>query len=127
MGNFIYITLNALHISTIILQGGYERKKRMGGDRSVESKEWYMAAYATEGVPSSDHLKMRSVTLSVGVDHIPDGHVAVEIIWISVDPYLRTKMCGRKDGLDMPPFQLNQVLHLVSDVSHTNDFVFVLF
>ncbi|KAF2284943.1 hypothetical protein GH714_032819 [Hevea brasiliensis] len=81
----------------------------MGRETStVESKEWFMAAYAPQGVPTSDHLKLRTLTLSLGDDHIPDGHLAVEILWISVDPYLRVKMTGRKDGLDMPPFQLDQ-------------------
>ncbi|KAJ9176897.1 hypothetical protein P3X46_012162 [Hevea brasiliensis] len=86
----------------------------MGRETStVESKEWYMAAYAPQGVPTSDHLKLRTLTLSLGDDHIPDGHLAVEILWISVDPYLRVKMTGRKDGLDMPPFQLDQVISSV--------------
>ncbi|XP_015581172.1 2-alkenal reductase (NADP(+)-dependent) isoform X2 [Ricinus communis] len=81
----------------------------MSGD-SVESKEWYMAAYAPQGVPTSDHLKIRTATLSLVADSIPDDHVAVEILWISVDPYQRTRMTGFRDGLDMPPFDLNQVI-----------------
>lgn len=30
----------------------------------VESREWYVAAYAPEGIPTSDHLKMRTVSLA---------------------------------------------------------------
>ncbi|KAJ9170069.1 hypothetical protein P3X46_018204 [Hevea brasiliensis] len=76
----------------------------------IEGKEWYMAAYAPQGVPSSDHLKLRTVTISLADDSIPDGHVAVELLWISVDPYLRSRMTGHQDGLYMPQFKIDEVL-----------------
>uniref|UniRef100_A0A803LTU5 Alcohol dehydrogenase-like C-terminal domain-containing protein n=1 Tax=Chenopodium quinoa TaxID=63459 RepID=A0A803LTU5_CHEQI len=60
----------------------------------VQSKEWYMAAYARDGLPSSDHLKLRTVSISLAVDSIPENHVAIQILWISVDPYLRSRMTG---------------------------------
>ncbi|KAL6953304.1 hypothetical protein U1Q18_042224 [Sarracenia purpurea var. burkii] len=90
----------------------------MGGDGGgakeelavVESREWYLSAYAPDGVPTSDHLKLRKVRLSLDADSIPDGHVAVQLLWISVDPYLRSRMTGRDDGLYFSQFPLNQVI-----------------
>lgn len=75
----------------------------------VESREWYLSAYAPDGVPTSDHLKLRTMSLSLGPDSIPDQHVAVQLLWISVDPYLRSRMTGREDGLYFSQFDLNQV------------------
>ncbi|KAK6919358.1 Alcohol dehydrogenase-like, C-terminal [Dillenia turbinata] len=83
----------------------------MGGEAEmVESQEWYMAAYAAEGVPTSDHLKLRTKTLSLAPDSIPDRHVAIQMLYISVDPYLRTRMSGLNDGLYFPQFEINQVI-----------------
>lgn len=79
----------------------------------VESKECYLSAYAVEGVPTSDHLKFRTVALPVMAGSIPDGHVAVQILLISVDPYVRTRMTGHSDGLYFPQFEVNEV-HLNS-------------
>ncbi|KAJ1418165.1 GroES-like superfamily [Sesbania bispinosa] len=76
----------------------------------VESREWYLAAYSTHGVPTSDHLKLRTVPLSLAFDSIPDGHVAVETLFLSVDPYLRTRLTGTLDGLYIQQYQLNQVI-----------------
>lgn len=75
----------------------------------VESKEFYLSAYAVEGVPTSDHLKFRTVAVPVTADSIREGHVAVQILLMSVDPYLRTRLTGRNDGLYFPQFELNQV------------------
>ncbi|KAL5794092.1 hypothetical protein ACOSP7_002686 [Xanthoceras sorbifolium] len=75
----------------------------------VESKEWYISAYAPEGVPTSDHLKLRSVPVSLAFDSIPDRHVALEILLISIDPYLRTRMTGIEDGLYFPQLNLKRV------------------
>ncbi|XP_059661080.1 2-alkenal reductase (NADP(+)-dependent)-like [Cornus florida] len=86
--------------------GGGEKKVEV-----VESKEWYLAAYAPEGVPTSDHLKLRTVTLSLAVDSIPDGHVAVQLLWTSTEPYLRTIMTGVEEGgLYFPQIPLNKVI-----------------
>ncbi|KAI5340318.1 PREDICTED: 2-alkenal reductase [Prunus dulcis] len=74
----------------------------------VESREWYLASYAPEGVPTSDHLKLRTVTLSL--DSIPERHVVLETLFISVEPYLRSRVTGREDGLYTPQFNLNEVL-----------------
>ncbi|KDP22717.1 hypothetical protein JCGZ_01819 [Jatropha curcas] len=76
----------------------------------LESKEWYMAEYAAEGVPGPHHLKIRTVNISLADDSFPDCHVAVEMLWISIDPYLRSQMTGRLDGLYMPQIELNQVV-----------------
>lgn len=76
----------------------------------VESREWYMAAYAPEGVPTSDHLKLRTVKISLALDSIPEQHVVLETLFVSLDPYLRSRMTGREDGLYSPQFNLNQVV-----------------
>ncbi|KAI4353209.1 hypothetical protein L6164_002174 [Bauhinia variegata] len=75
----------------------------------LESREWYLAAYAAEGIPTSDHLKLRTVV--VDIDSIPDGHVALETLFISVDPYMRTRLTGLQDGISLHQFQLNQVIN----------------
>ena len=91
---------------------GLEGVGGCGGENStvVESREWVMSAYAAEGVPTSDHLKLRTTKLSLDANSIPDGHVAVELLWISVDPYLRTRMTGHDDGLYFSQFALNEVI-----------------
>jgi NADPH-dependent curcumin reductase CurA len=76
----------------------------------VDSKEWYLTAHALEGVPTSDHLKLRTISLSLAVDSIPDHHLVVQNLLISVDPYNRTRLTGVEDGLYFPPFKLNEVL-----------------
>ncbi|KAK7848209.1 nadph-dependent oxidoreductase 2-alkenal reductase [Quercus suber] len=81
----------------------------------VESREWHLAAYAPEGVPTSDHLKLRTVTLSLDVDSIPDHHLIVQNIFISVDPYQRTLMSGLEDGLYFPQIKLNEAVRLLLD------------
>ena len=40
--------------------------------RVVESKEWYLVSYAPHGVPTTDHLKLRKVRLSIAPESIPD-------------------------------------------------------
>ncbi|KAK8571191.1 hypothetical protein V6N13_025746 [Hibiscus sabdariffa] len=76
----------------------------------VESKECYLASYAAEGVPTTEHLKIRTVPLSLSLDSIPDAHVALQALFISVDPYLRTRMSGLDDGLYSPQYPLNKVI-----------------
>ena len=75
----------------------------------VQSREWYMAAYAPEGVPTSDHLKLRTVNISLALDSIPEQHVILETLFLSLDPYLRSRMTGREDGLYSPQFNINEV------------------
>ncbi|KAJ0110471.1 hypothetical protein Patl1_02011 [Pistacia atlantica] len=77
---------------------------------TIESKEWYLAAHAPEGVPTSDHLRLRTVNISLAVDSIPNSHVVIETLYISIDPYLRAIMTGIDDGLYLSQFQLNQVI-----------------
>lgn len=76
----------------------------------VQSREWYLAAYSTQGVPTSDHLKLRTVPLSLSYDSIPNAHFALETLFISVDPYLRTRLTGTLDGLFIQQYQLDQVI-----------------
>lgn len=75
----------------------------------VESKEWYLTAYCPEGVPTTDHLKLRTVSLSLDSDSIPDNHLVVETLLLSVDPYLRGRITGSLEGLFISQYQLNQV------------------
>ncbi|KAF7851056.1 hypothetical protein BT93_L4680 [Corymbia citriodora subsp. variegata] len=77
---------------------------------TVESKEWHIQAYAPEGIPTSDHLKMRTTRIPVDAGSIPDLHVAIEMLFISVEPFVRSRMTGREDGLYSPQFDLNQVV-----------------
>ncbi|KAI3708098.1 hypothetical protein L2E82_37154 [Cichorium intybus] len=76
----------------------------------VESREWYLSAYAPENVPTSDHLKLRTVTVSLEYDSIADQHVALQVLFISVDPYLRSAMTGRDGDLCLPPLPLNKAI-----------------
>lgn len=83
-----------------------------GGDENltmVESREWVMVAYAAKGIPTSDHLKLRTTKLSLDADSIPKDHVAVELLWVSVDPYLRGRMSGQDEGLYFSQFALDEV------------------
>ncbi|KAL5082018.1 hypothetical protein RYX36_010439, partial [Vicia faba] len=75
----------------------------------VESREWYLAAYCPEGVPTTDHLKLRTVSLSLHSDSIPDNHLVVETLLLSVDPYLRGRITGSLGGLFISQYQLNQL------------------
>ncbi|XP_057730490.1 2-alkenal reductase (NADP(+)-dependent)-like [Arachis stenosperma] len=79
---------------------------------AVENREWYLACYAPHGVPNSNHLKLRTVSLSLEPHSIPHGHVAIETLLLSIDPYLRTTFNGphNLDGLYFPQFQLNEVI-----------------
>ncbi|XP_034701467.1 2-alkenal reductase (NADP(+)-dependent)-like [Vitis riparia] len=84
-----------------------------GGDENltmVESREWVMVAYAARGIPTSDHLKLRTTKLSLDADSIPKDHVAVELLWVSVDPYLRGRMSGQDEGLYFSQFALDEVI-----------------
>ena len=83
-----------------------------GGDENltmVESREWVMVAYAAKGIRTSDHLKLRTTKLSLDADSIPKDHVAVELLWVSVDPYLRGRMSGQDEGLYFSQFALDEV------------------
>ncbi|XP_052179173.1 2-alkenal reductase (NADP(+)-dependent)-like isoform X1 [Diospyros lotus] len=77
---------------------------------AAESREWFLTAYAPDGVPTSDHLKLRTVKLALDADSIPHQHVAVEALWVAVDPFIRFMMNGREDGLYFPQFDVNQVI-----------------
>nr|GEU61447.1 2-alkenal reductase (NADP(+)-dependent)-like [Tanacetum cinerariifolium] len=82
----------------------------VAAETMVESKEWYLAAYAPENVPTSEHIKLRTVNVSLDYDSIPDQHVLVQLLMITVDPYLRNVITGRDGDLCMPQLQLNKVL-----------------
>ncbi|GKA40136.1 NADP(+)-dependent 2-alkenal reductase-like protein [Tanacetum coccineum] len=77
---------------------------------TVESKEWYLAAYAPQNVPTSEHIKLRTVNVSLDYDSIPDQHVLVQLLMFSVDPYLRNVITGRDGDLYLPQILLNKVL-----------------
>lgn len=65
------------------------------------------ANYAPEGIPTSDHLKIRTVALAL--DEIPEQHVVLETLFISVEPYLRGRMTGLQEGLYFAQFNLKEV------------------
>ncbi|XP_021822911.1 NADPH-dependent oxidoreductase 2-alkenal reductase-like [Prunus avium] len=52
--------------------------------RVLESREWYIASYAPQGVPNSDHLKIRTAKLSLALNLIPERHVVLETLFLSV-------------------------------------------
>ncbi|KAF3788353.1 2-alkenal reductase [Nymphaea thermarum] len=74
----------------------------------VKSRGWVLTAYAPRGNLTSQHLELRETILDVG--SLPENHVAVKALWISVDPYLRAKMYGRDVGLCAPQCPLNHVV-----------------
>ncbi|XP_070006225.1 2-alkenal reductase (NADP(+)-dependent)-like isoform X2 [Nicotiana tabacum] len=76
----------------------------------VENKEWYIARYAPKGIPNSDQIKLRTLSFSLAENSIPNGNVAVQILYISIDPYLRTQLSGLYDGLSLPQLSLGQVI-----------------
>ncbi|OVA11496.1 Alcohol dehydrogenase superfamily [Macleaya cordata] len=84
--------------------------KEEGTMMVLDSMEWVLSAYVEGGLPTSDHLKLQKNRLTVSVDSIPDRHVLIQLLWLSVDPYPRTRMTGHLDGLYFPPFPLNQVV-----------------
>ncbi|KAI4363791.1 hypothetical protein MLD38_019962 [Melastoma candidum] len=77
-------------------------------EKTIDNKEWYLARYSPDGIPSSDHLKLRSSVLSLA--DLPHGHYALETLFVSLDPYLRSRLTGSDDGLYSPQFQLDQVI-----------------
>ncbi|MED6122156.1 hypothetical protein PIB30_037234 [Stylosanthes scabra] len=84
----------------------------MGMGAVVESREWYLASYAPQGVPNSKHLKLRTASVSLEPHSIPDGHLAIQTLLLSIDPYIRTRFTGPNnlDGLYFPQYHLNQVI-----------------
>ena len=52
----------------------------------VESRERVLSAFATAGVPTADHFKLRSGKLSLDLHSIPEDHVAVELLWFPLTP-----------------------------------------
>ena len=82
-----------------------------GGDENptmvVESREWVLSA--TAGILMADHFILRTGKLSLDPHSIPKDHVAVELLWVSVDPYLRGRMSGQDEGLYFCQFALDEV------------------
>ncbi|KAI5340317.1 hypothetical protein L3X38_019591 [Prunus dulcis] len=89
--------------------------------RVLESREWYIASYAPQGVPNSDHLKIRTAKLSLALNSIPERHVVLETLFLSVDPYLRSRMTGREDGLYLPHIFTVIIAFGVGRVIKSND------
>ncbi|CAN0914489.1 NADPH-dependent oxidoreductase 2-alkenal reductase [Linum grandiflorum] len=84
-----------------------ENVEMAAGGVKIQSKQWYLSAYSPHGIPTSDHLKLHHVTIPA--DSVPAGHILVQTLWISVDPYLRSMMTGSADGLNLPQSKLNEV------------------
>nr|CCC58383.1 phenylpropenal double-bond reductase [Pinus pinaster] len=84
-------------------------------EQRVHNRELILVAYANEGPVTDSHLKIRETQLdlgSVGKDG-SSGDVAVQNLWISVDPYLRHLMKESDDGLYLPSFRLNQAIRSI--------------
>ncbi|BFG26124.1 hypothetical protein CerSpe_123980 [Prunus speciosa] len=64
--------------------------------RVLESREWYIVSYAPQGVPNSDHLKIRTAKFSLSLNSIIEQHVVLETLFLSIDPYLRNRMTSRE-------------------------------
>ena len=75
----------------------------------VESREWVLSAFATAGILTTDHFKLHTGKLSLDLHSIPEDHVAVELLWVSVDPYLRGRMSGQDEGLYFSQLALDEV------------------
>ncbi|CAB4274196.1 unnamed protein product [Prunus armeniaca] len=63
----------------------------------------------TSRCPNSDHLKICTAKLSLALNSIPERHAVLLNLFLSVDPYLRSRMTGLEDGLYLPQFNLNEV------------------
>lgn len=63
----------------------------------------YLTSYPT-GMPTEDNFNMIESTLR----EIEEGEVIVQTLYLSVDPYMRGRMSGRKTYID--PFPLNEVV-----------------
>lgn len=72
------------------------------------NKEWLLTSYVPEGTPTSDHMRLEQSEVSF--DSIPDGHVVIQSLYLSIDPYIRTRMTGVQDGLYASQFPLNEVM-----------------
>lgn len=84
-------------------------------EQRVPNRELILVAYANEGPVTDSHLNIRETQLdlgSVGKDG-SSGDVAVQNLWISVDPYLRRLMKESDDGLYLPSFPLNQAIRSI--------------
>ncbi|KAK2424371.1 Zinc-binding dehydrogenase family protein [Trifolium repens] len=84
-----------------------------GDMKDIVTVFWFAIAmwnyYCPEGIPTSDHLKLRTVTLSIASDSIPDNHLAVETLLLSVDPFLHRTITDSTEGLFISQYQLDQV------------------
>ncbi|XP_077243655.1 2-alkenal reductase (NADP(+)-dependent)-like [Tasmannia lanceolata] len=76
----------------------------------VEIRQWKLCSYSAQGLPTSDHLKIFKSYLMISDDIIPDHHVLVKVLKLSVDPYFRQTITGLQDGLYLPQVELNQVV-----------------
>ena len=69
----------------------------------------FLLVYTAGGVLTADHLKLLTIKLSLDLHSIPDDYVAVELLWVSVDPYLRGRMSGQEEGLYFSQFAFDEV------------------
>lgn len=84
----------------------------VGGEEKavVESKECYLSAYASEGMPTFDHLKFRTINLLAPASRLdPRFSCSPRVLMISVDLYLRMRITGRSEGLYISQFKLDNV------------------
>uniref|UniRef100_A0A0D6QVZ8 Enoyl reductase (ER) domain-containing protein n=1 Tax=Araucaria cunninghamii TaxID=56994 RepID=A0A0D6QVZ8_ARACU len=74
--------------------------------QTVKTKQVILVSYANEGPVTGDHLKTRETQLNV--NGCKEGEVAVQNLWISVDPYLRLLMKEVNTGLPSQNFTLGE-------------------
>ncbi len=68
------------------------------------SREIHLKSYP-KGLPSSENFELTTVTVS---EDLGDKEVLVRNLYMSVDPYMRGRMSGKKTYVD--PFALNEAL-----------------
>ena len=92
----------------------------------ITSKNIVLKKYIPTGTPVKDDFNIREITLSLKNNH----EVLIKNLWISVDPYMRTRMTDRKNYI--LPFKINEpmegsaigkVLESNSELFSKGDFV----
>ena len=69
---------------------------------STISKNIVLKNYIPAGTPKMDDFSIREIKLNLS----EDNQILVKNLWISVDPYMRTRMTERKNYID--PFKINE-------------------
>ncbi len=86
----------------------------------ILSKNIVLKDYIPTGTPSVKNFNVREIPIKIS----KDKEVLVKNLWISVDPYMRTRMTDRKNYI--PPFTLNEPMDgsAIGEVIETNSKIF---